>query len=203
VKHQQLKFKYARGTFVRHGDQHVGLDQRLAPDRATRAGDQHHRHVLAVRGADCRQRGADVGAGGIEQQQHVAGLAERLQLLGVDLLGAGAVGQGGARGQGQRGQARPLALEATDEDIGEVARQRRCGATPAAHDLAAGGDRPEQRTGRFGHRPRQRLGRLVLEIRAVEKLLLDALFEHVHGSYDTARARPVPWPCVTWRIGLQ
>ena len=41
----------------------------------------------------------------------------------------------------------------------------------------------------IGNRPRQYLGSLVLEVSAVEELLLDALFKHGRGSYGTTAAQ--------------
>ena len=55
-------------------------------------------------------------------------------------------------------------------------------AIAAGEHLAARGDAPDHGMHRVGDRPSQRLGRLVLQIGAIEELLLDALFEHGHGS---------------------
>ena len=46
-----------------------------------------------------------------------------------------------------------------------------------------------QRLRRIGHRPRQRFGGLVQQVGGVEEVLLDALLDHGHGSYDSAPRR--------------
>ena len=62
-------------------------------------------------------------------------------------------------------------------------------AEPADEQLAARGDAADQRLRGIGNRPGEAFRGLVLEVSAVEELLLDALFEHEHGSYDTALVR--------------
>jgi len=50
----------------------------------------------------------------------------------------------------------------------------------AGQDLAPAGDAADQRADRVGNRLAQHFGRGVLEVGAIEKLLLYPLFEHGH-----------------------
>ena len=129
----------------------------------------------------------------IDQQQHIAALAQRLHLLGENLLRCGLRGQRAqqhAVGRQRHGrQARAFAFEAAHEGGAEMLCQRRAAAQPADEHFAAGGDAADQRLRGIGDRPGQAFCGLVLEVSAVEKLLLDALFEHEHGSYDTTPVR--------------
>ena len=128
----------------------------------------------------------------IDQQQYIAGLSQRLHLPGKHLLDAlmgserrhqRAVGR-----QRQCRQTRAIAFEAADEGRAEVPGQGRTAAQTSHQQLAACSDAADQRLDRLGNRTGQALCGLVLKVSAVEELLLNALFEHGHGSYDTARA---------------
>ena len=74
----------------------------------------------------------------------------------------------------------PLAFEAADELGGEVLGIGGRAAVAAGEDLAPAGDAADQRADRVGNRLAEHLGSGVLEVGAVEKLLLDPLFEHGH-----------------------
>ena len=63
--------------------------------------------------------------------------------------------------------------------------QRGTPAETADEQLAARGDAADQRLRGIGNRPGEAFRGLVLKVSAVEELLLYALFEHDHGSYDT------------------
>ena len=67
---------------------------------------------------------------------------------------------------------------------------------PADQQLAAAGDAADQRLGRVGHRLGQAFGALVLEVSAVEELLLDALFGHAGMICEPPLCEgDETWPC--------
>ena len=167
-----------------HADVDVGLGELVADLSAGVAGQGDHRHVLGARRGD---GGEDVRgvAARRHRQQDVAGRAERLDLLGEDHLVAVVVADGGedrgVDGQRDRRQAGPLALEAADELRGEMLGVGGRAAVAAGEHLAAAGDAADQRADRVGDRLGEDFGRRVLEVGAVEELLLNALLEHGRG----------------------
>ena len=74
-----------------------------------------------------------------------------------------------------------LALEAADELGGEVLGIGGRAAVAAGEHLAAAGDAADERADGIGDRLAEKFGRRVLQVGAVEELLLDALLEHGHG----------------------
>ena len=132
--------------------------------------------------------------------RHVAGQTERLQLLQralCDAVGAGPLRRQQRVGaERQRRQPGALALEAADQLRRQPLRigHRRAGAE--GQQLAAAGDAADHGLHRNADRPAQRVGRLHLQIRAVEELLLDALLEH-EDEHEIIRQRlsaTVPQP---------
>jgi hypothetical protein len=183
VQHQQVHFLDARRPLVRDADVDVGLGQEFPHPPAGVAGERHDRHLARVRRVDRGQHVGRVAARG-EGEQHVAGRAQRRDLLGEDDFVAVVVADRGedrgVDGEGDRGEARALALEPADELGREVLGVGRRAAVAAHQDLAPAGDAADQRTDRVGDRLAQHFGSGVLEVGAVEKLLLDPLFEHGH-----------------------
>ena len=112
------------------------------------------------------------------------GRAERLHLLREDHVEAVVVadrGQDrGVGGQCDRRQPGALAFEAADELGGEMLGIASRAAVAAGQHLAAAGDAADQGADRIGDRLAEDLCRRVLEVGAVEELLLDTLFEHDH-----------------------
>ena len=156
MQHQQLQFEHARRAVMRHGHQHIGFAEQVAQRRGAAPAEHDDDHVARVRGFDAGLERA-VLPQRIDQQQHVAALAQRLHLLGEDLLRRGARGQRaqqhavGSQRQGR--QARTFAFEAADEGGADMLRQRRAAAQAADQQLAAGGDAADQRLRGFGDRP--------------------------------------------------
>ena len=105
-------------------------------------------HVPRMGGFDRRQHRGGLAARA-QDQQHVAGLAQRADLareaVGVECIGRVGGGVGGIAGQGDRGQLGTIALEAADELRRELRRQKAGDARAAREDLAAAGDAGEQR----------------------------------------------------------
>ena len=75
----------------------------------------------------------------------------------------------------------PLALEAADELGGEVLRVGGRAAVAAGQHLAAAGDAGQHAPARRGDGLAERLRGLVLQVGAVDEVLLDALLEHGRG----------------------
>jgi hypothetical protein len=180
MQHQQLQLQHARRAPGRQHHRDIGLGERAQP-LGTGLRQRQHRHLLRLRNVDGRGERFR-GATAVHQQQHVTRLPEGLQLLRPGRLGA----------QCQRRQRRALAFEAPDEDRRCMGGQCRTATAAAQQQLAARGQCPHHRLCRIGNGPGEGLGGLVTEVSAVEEMLLYALFEHEHGSYDTGSRGRVP-----------
>ena len=190
----------AGGTFAGHADMDVGFSQRPA-DRSTRAaalatletlnatstgtdgisGEGYHSHFAFV----CRLYGGQHGrrlAARAETQQHVAGLAQRTHLarehIALRRIGTVRTGIRHVGGQCQGRKFRPLALEAADEMCSELLRQHTRNTRPAGQYLAAAGDAHQHRLHGLRERLAQHRSGLVLEVCAVDEVLLDPLLKH-------------------------
>ena len=138
---------------------------------------QHQRHFFAVRG---------------DEHQHIASLPQGLHLARQRVFSWPGRSPDSVSPQGQRGQARALALKAPHQQAAEVLRQRHGGPQPGHQHLAAAGHTGQQglhgRIQRFG----QRLRDLVLQVGAVDEMLLNP--QLLHGADHT---------CAAWRMGAR
>ena len=185
MQRQQVNFLDARRAVVGHRNVHIGVGEQLDQAPARAAGERHHGHVLRVRRFDGGQHVGRVAAGA-DGDQHVAGLADGLHLLGVDrgkvVVVADRREDGAVGGQRDGRQTRALALEATHQFGGEMLGVGGRAAIAAGQYLAAGRDAAQYRLDRLGDRLAHGLGSGVFEVGAVKKLLLDALFKHGQAS---------------------
>lgn len=192
-------------TLARDADMDIGLAQRPA-DRATGTASlavllddraactlsagatcqRHHRHFALVcgkhRGKHCCRLAA-----GAEAQQHITGLTECAHLARehVALQCIGAVGGrvGHIGNQRQCSKLGPFTLETTDKMRGELLGQNARDARATGQNLAAAGDARKHclhglREGLAEHR-----SGLVLEVCAVDEVLLYPLLKHGARSY--------------------
>ena len=161
----------------------------LADPAAAVAGQRDHGHVLGARRVD---RGEHVGgvAAGRHRQQHVAGRAERLRPAWrrSPRSRSRCRRRSGSR---CRRSARSPPARAARARSGRRTRPRSAGRRaaepplPQASTLPPPVMQPTRALTASAIGLREHLGGGVLEVGAVEELLLDALFEHGHGSYDT------------------
>src|SRR5690606_32175851 len=111
------------GAVVRDTQMNVGVVQHLADLAAILAGQRNHLHVPVVGGFNGLDDVFRVAAGGNGHQQ-VAGLAQRIDLLGKNAVIAEVIADGGQdRGVGverQGGQRQAVALKAADQLGDEV-----------------------------------------------------------------------------------
>ena len=184
---------HARRAVVRHADVHVGLAQRVAQLAAAAAGRARPRVMsLGVRRLDapparaacCRWRRSAAarrraGPAPAPAWRTPASTPSSLRKRGQHR----AVGRQRERRQTRAARAR----SGRRTGRAEVLRQRRRPPPrPQTSTLPPPVMQPISACDRRGNRLGQDLGGLVLQVGAVEELLLDALFEHGHGSYDTA-----------------
>jgi hypothetical protein len=194
VQHEQVDFVDARRALVRHTDLDIGFAQG-APDGAAGiaaagaaargiAQQGHHGHVAHVRGLDRGQHGRRLAAGA-DGQQHVAALPQRAHLareaVGVADLGRVGGGIEGVERQRDGAESGTIAFEAADKVRGELRRQQARDARAARQDLAAEAHEVEKSLHGLRDRFAEKRPGLVLEVRAVDEVLLDPLLEHGPG----------------------
>jgi 16S rRNA (cytidine1402-2'-O)-methyltransferase len=167
VQHEQLQLGHARRAVSGYDNEDIGLGQKFSQRGIRAAGEHDQGHVLALRGGDRR---GGIGVAVVDQQEHVAREAERAQLLRAFA--------GQCPRKRHRRQWWAFALEAAGQPLRNMGGER----ATADHQLAAAGERAQQRFGGCGKGSGQGFGGLVLKVSALEELLLDALLEHGRGT---------------------
>ncbi len=168
----------AGGTVVGHGDMHIRFAQQAGHPAAGAPGQRQYAHLSGLRGPHGFDDARRIAAGA-ERHQHVAGQTQRPHLLGEHMVETVIVRHGGegggVGGEGDGGQFGALALEAADQFRGQMLTVGGRSAVAADQNLVPIRHRRRQHIDGARDRPGQRLGRLVLQIGAVEKMLLDTL----------------------------
>lgn len=171
----------ARQALARDADQHVGVLELLAERAGAGAAQRHHGHLALVRGLDRTEYLGRLRQAG-DDQQGVARLSQRAHLARVDRARVEGVVEpgedGGVAAQCECRELGPVALEAADEGAREGLHQADRGPVAAGQYLAATRDRSQDGRECGFHGRCQTLGTLILDIGAVDELLLDALQEH-------------------------
>ena len=166
---------------------HVSVSQRVRHLAAAAPGQSHHGHFTLVRSLNGRQHVSGVSAGR-DGQQHIARLAQGTHLArenrGEIVVVGNRCDDGGVRRQRNRTQLGALTLVAAHKLGREMLRVCRRAAIAARQHLAATGHTGQHGLYRLSDRLAKRLGRLVLQVGTVNKVLLNALFEH--GVDDNA-----------------
>ena len=156
------------------------------------AGEHDHAHVLGVRRLAPPHQRRRVRR--VHQQQHVAGLTPRACTCLASTDGSSSAVANGGRyarvgAQRQRRQAGPFALEAADERAATYRRQRRDAPLPHTIILPPAVMQPSSACAASAIGRDSVSAALVLQVRALEELLLNALLKHGHGSYDSGLCR--------------
>ena len=185
VQHQQVDFLDARGALVRHADVDVGFAQHARASCRRRV-------PVSATTVISRSCAASIAASTLAELPLVDSASSTspawpsartcLEKMRLVVVVVGDRGEDrGVGGERDRRQLGPLALEAADELGGEMLGIGSRAAVAAGQHLAAAGDAADHRLHRVGDRLAEHFGRLVLQVGAVDEVLLDALFEHGHG----------------------
>ena len=177
-----MHLTHARRALVGHTDQRIGFTH-AARQRTTGMTSQGHHHHVALVGGLHRIQQTGFIAGNGNHQQHIASLAQRTHLPRQIVVGQTGRARNGSqiaavRGQCHRCQLRPITLEAADaQACKHLCLAGRC-PRAAGQNLAAAGDAGNQRLNGRGNGQTQRLCGLVLQVRAVDEMLLNLLIKH-------------------------
>ena len=154
---------------------HIGLAQSASRLAGVKAGQGHHRHVLGLRG----HHGGDQGgcrAGGTDGQQHVARRAEGPHSRRSPATAI-------AARPGRSRSKRPIISAAPCCANAEAAP------VPQSMTLPPAVIQPSNACAASAIGLARASAVCVEQVGAFEELLLNALFEHGHGSYDTLSRR--------------